>query len=313
MSKRFVVTGCNGYIGSHMCYELRKAYPDCHITGVDKVEKQHLRSLYDLFIHTDLAVDSFSLPEGDATFHFAAYISVEEGEREPLKYFRNNVVGSIRCYEQSVKSGIKNFIFSSTAAVYGESKSKMFGHLMENQPLNAFSVYGKTKQMVEEILSYTTGTNVACLRYFNAAGRNVEANLYEEHDPETHLIPLLAKNKSATIYGNDWPTKDGTCVRDYVHVIDVCSAHLKAYHYLNHFDGCQKIVLNVGSGKGYTVKEVIDKANKILHNGEMIVRVAPRRDGDVPYLVADTTKINSILNFKSEYTLDDILESMKEK
>ena len=311
--KTFVVTGCNGYIGSHMCYELRKAYPDCIIHGVDKVEKQHLRSLYDFYHNTDLALDTISIPKGtDAIFHFAAYISVEEGEREPFAYYHNNVVGSLRLIARALAEKVPNFIFSSTAAVYGERKDCLFGHLKENQLMNAFSVYGKTKQMIEEVLSKVPDMNVMCMRYFNACGRNVEAGLYEEHDPETHLIPLLARNKTATIYGTDWPTKDGTCIRDYVHVIDICQAHLLAYKYMSDKTTCINVSLNVGNGKGYSVKEVVDKANEILHNGEMIVRVSEKREGDVPYLVADTSLIEKTLNFKPEYSLDDIIESMKE-
>lgn len=315
--KRFVVTGCNGYIGSHMCYELKKAYPDCYIIGVDKVEKQHLRPLYDIFDHTDLALDPISISpftreRVDAIFHFAAYISVEEGEMRPWEYYHNNVCGSLRLIRSALSYGVKNFIFSSTAAVYGESKSQLFGHLKEDLPMNAFSVYGKTKQMVEEVLSKITDMNVTRLRYFNACGRNVEAGLYEEHDPETHLIPLLARNDTATIYGDDWPTKDGTCVRDYIHVIDICRAHILAYENMENSKSHVNLAMNVGSGKGYSVKEIVDKANEILHNNKMRIEYAEKRDGDVPYLVADTTLINNLLKFVPKYNLEDILNSMRE-
>jgi UDP-glucose 4-epimerase len=312
MSKTFVVTGCNGYIGSHMCYELRKTYPDCIIHGIDKHEKQHLRSLYDFYHNTDLVSDTINLPaRADAIFHFAAYTSVEESMREPFMYHQNNLVGSIRLIDRAIVERAENFIFSSTAAVYGESHDSMFGHLNENQPMNALSVYGHTKQVVEEILASVYQMNVMCLRYFNACGRNVEAGLYEEHDPETHLIPLLARSKTATIYGNDWPTRDGTCIRDYVHVIDICKAHLLSYKHMSGMSMRTNDVLNVGSGKGYTVKEIVDKANEIIHNGEMTIEYKERREGDVAYLVANTDKIKMMLNFTPQYTLDDILESMK--
>ena len=312
MSKVFVVTGCNGYIGSHMCHELGAMYNDCHIIGIDRVEKKHLRHLYDTFLNIDLALDSFMFLKDksiDAVFHFAADISVEESEREPWKYYYNNVVGSMRLIDKARSLGVKNFIFSSTAAVYGERKDAAFGHLTEEMPMQPHSVYAKTKAMVEQILSEIPDMNIARLRYFNAAGRDVKANLYEEHDPETHLIPLLARNKEATIYGDDWPTRDGTCIRDYVHVKDICRAHTLAYRYMEQNN--ESVVFNVGSGKGHTVKEVVDKTNKILHNGEMKVNIAPRREGDVAYLVADTTSIQTKLDFTPQYTLDDILESMK--
>ena len=310
--KTFVVTGCNGYIGSHMCHELGKLYNDCTIYGIDKNDKRHLRHLYDHYDHVDLAVDPISIPEGtDAIFHFAAYISVEEGEQQPSRYYRNNVVGSLRLIARAIEAGVPNFIFSSTAAVYGERKDALFGYLNEDVPMNAHSVYGKTKQMIEEVLSRLEGDmGVTCLRYFNACGRNVEAGLFEEHDPETHLIPLLVRNKKAIIFGDNWPTKDGTCIRDYVHVIDICRAHLLAYKHMEINSGTN-MSINIGTGEGHSVKEVVDKANNILHNGEMTVRVTGRRDGDVPYLVADTTRIRETIGFDPEYSLDDIIESMK--
>jgi len=309
--KKFVVTGCNGYIGSHMCHELGTLYPDCVIHGIDKHDKKHLRHLYDFYNHTDLAVDPISLPEGtDAIFHFAAYISVEEGEREPFKYFHNNVVGSLRLIARALELGIPYFIFSSTAAIYGVQKNPMFGHLFETTPANPFSVYGKTKAMVEEVLQNEKNINSAILRYFNVAGRSKKANLYEEHDPETHLIPLLVQNKTATIYGDDYPTKDGTAVRDFIDVRDVCRAHTLAYRHMENTK--ENLVFNVGSGKGYSVKEVVDKVNEIIHNGEMNIEYQGRRDGDVPYLVADTTKAKEVLEFEPQYTLDNIIESMRD-
>jgi len=176
--------------------------------------------------------------------------------------------------------------------------------------MNPVSVYGKSKAMCETILEGVKDMNVARLRYFNACGRNVEANLYEEHEPETHLIPLLAKNKTATIYGDDYPTVDGTAIRDYVHVIDICRTHIAAYEYINFLDNTN-IVLNIGSGKGYSVKEVVDKANEVLHNGEMKIEYKERRPGDVPYLVADNTKLKELLGYYPQYSLCDIMESMK--
>ena len=310
--KTFVVTGCNGYIGSHMCYELKQAYPDCFIIGIDKHVRPYLRRLYDAYSTIDLSCNTiyFSRREVDCIFHFAAYISVEEGEREPWTYYRNNIGSTLNIIDTAKRYKVKNFIFSSTAAVYGDSINPLAGHIMETRPLNPVSVYGKTKAICEEMLSGLTDINVARLRYFNACGRNVEANLYENHDPETHLIPLLARNKKAVIYGDTWATKDGTCVRDYVHVIDICRAHICAYEYISNNEG-SNIACNIGTGNGYTVKEVIDKVNEIIHNGEMDIVYEDRRNGDVPYLVADTTTAKTVLKFEPQYTLDDIIKSMK--
>ena len=310
--KTFVVTGCNGYIGSHMCYELRQRYPDCTIVGVDKVDKPHLRHLYDGYSPIDLSCNPLytTSREVDCVFHFAAYISVEEGERDPWSYYRNNIGATLGAIEFAKRCGVKNFIFSSTAAVYGESANPIIT-LKENTKLQPTSVYGKTKAMCEEILQACTDMNVARLRYFNACGRNAKANLYEEHDPETHLIPLLVKNNQATIYGNTWATKDGTCIRDYVHVIDICRAHICAYEHMEN-SPCSNLACNIGTGTGYSVKEVVDKVNAIIHNGEMNIVYEDRRNGDVPRLVANTEIAETVLGFKPEYTLDDIIESMKD-
>ena len=314
--KTFVVTGCNGYIGSHMCYELKRVYPDCIIIGVDKEYKPHLRHLYDDYIPIDLSLYPLYIEKDyniDCIFHFAAYISVEEGEREPWKYYRNNVGALLSIVNFAKREKVRNLIFSSTAAVYGDcSKDYIFGgNLLETYPLNPTSVYGMSKSMCEIILNGVNDINIARLRYFNACGRNVEAGLYEEHNPETHLIPLLVKNKTATIYGNDYYTDDGTCVRDYVHVIDICLSHIAAYEYLNYHNG-KNIALNIGSGQGYSVKEVVDRVNKIIHNGEMKIEYKERRPGDVPYLVADNTLLRKTLGIHLQYGLDEIIESMKE-
>ena len=306
----FIVTGCNGYIGSHMCYELKKAYPYCYILGVDKTDKPYLRHLYDAYSPIDISHAPLYSAKGsfDCIFHFAAYSSVEEGEREPWSYYRNNLGATVGAIDAAKRYGVKNFIFSSTAAVYGESANPIVT-LKENTKPQPISVYGKSKLMCEQLLEILD-INVARLRYFNACGRNVEAGLYEEHDPETHLIPLLVKSKTATIYGNTWATKDGTCVRDYVHVIDICRAHICAYEYISNNPGTN-LVCNIGTGNGYTVREVVDKVNKIIHNGEMDITYEDRRNGDVPRLVANTEVAETILKFKTQYTLDDIIESMK--
>jgi UDP-glucose-4-epimerase GalE len=293
-----------------MCHELGMLYPDCQIYGIDKHDKRHLRHLYDHYDNVDLALDPISLPENtDAIFHFAAYTSVEEGEMRPFEYYHNNVVGSLRLIKRAIEGKVPHFIFSSTAAVYGTQKNPMFGHLFESTTPNPFSVYGKTKHIVEQVLQDEKQIKSAILRYFNVAGRSKRANLYEEHDPETHLIPLLVRDKNAVIFGNDYPTKDGTAVRDFIDVRDICRAHTLAYRHMEQTQ--ENLLLNVGSGKGYSVKEVVDKVNSIIHNGEMNIECKEQRAGDVPYLVADTTKSKEILGFDPQYNLDQIIESMK--
>ena len=298
--KTFVVTGCNGYIGSHMCYELRKAYPDCFIVGVDKVERPHLRHLYDAYSPIDLSCNPLytSAREVECIFHFAAYISVEEGEHNPWQYYRNNIGATFGAIDFARRFGVKNFIFSSTAAVYGESVNPLLT-CKEGAKLQPTSVYGKTKAICEEILEEISDMSIARLRYFNACGRNVEAGLYEEHEPETHLIPLLVKNKKATIYGDTWATKDGTCIRDYVHVVDICKAHISAYEHISSNQGTN-IACNIGTGTGYSVKEVVDKVNQIIHNGTMEITYEDRRNGDVPRLVANTEIAETVLKFKPQ-------------
>jgi UDP-glucose-4-epimerase GalE len=296
-----------------MCYELKQTYPDCFIIGVDKHVKPHLRHLYDVYIPIDISCNPLytGAKDIDCIFHFAAYISVEEGERNAWSYYRNNIGSTFGAIDAAKYYGIKNFIFSSTAAVYSQERTTgIFGNtISENDPLGPISVYGKSKLMVEDMLSSVTDMNTAILRYFNACGRNVKANLYEEHDPETHLIPLLVKNKTSMIYGDDWNTEDGTCIRDYVHVEDICKAHTLAYEYIKQNN--ENIVLNIGSGQGYSVRQVIDKVNRIIHNGNMDIKVTERRNGDVPYLVANNDKLKQLLGFTPQHSLEQIIESMK--
>ena len=309
-SKTFIVTGCNGYIGSHMCYELRQYYPNCVILGIDMVAKPHLRHLYNEFTQINLSRDvpDYSYYNIDCIFHFAALASVPQGEQFKYTYYRNNLQSSLNMIELANTHSVDNFIFSSTCAVYGEPE---YIPLNETHPKNPVSVYAKTKSVIEDVLMAAEENNLlraGILRYFNAAGRNVEANLYEEHEPETHLIPLLARNDTIDLYGDDYNTPDGTCIRDYIHVIDVCQAHIKAYKYMEkHKKG---IVCNVGTGRAPTVLEVIHEVERILDK-KMAVNIKPRRPGDVPYLVADTTKMQKELTFTPKYDMVSIIQSLR--
>jgi UDP-glucose 4-epimerase len=311
--KAFLVTGCNGYIGSHMCYELRKHYPDCNIIGVDMVDKPHLCHLYDDFQQMNLCYQTPDVYETsvDCIFHFAALASVTEGEAHKYSYYRNNIQSSSNMIDLAIKNDIQNFIFSSTSAVYGEPDWFPVFPMNEEYPKNPVSVYAKTKSIIEDILLAAEENGIlyaGILRYFNAAGRNVEANLYEEHNPETHLIPLLVKNDNINVYGTDYGSADGTCVRDYIHVIDICKAHIKAYEYM--VDNKRGIVCNIGTGIGSTVMEVIKMVENVLTKN-INITIKPRRPGDVPFLLSDVNKMKNVLTFTPEYDILSIISSMR--
>lgn len=310
--KKFVVTGASGYIGSHMCYELRKAYTDCFIIAIDKHRKPKLDHLYDAFELRDISktnTNLFQFHKGiDCIFHFAALAVVPESEENPYTYYRNNVLSTVKMMDEAVYFGIKNFVFSSTCAIYGTPKSLP---ISENEKKKPESVYAASKSIAEDILlaaEKELGVRVSLLRYFNAAGRNVEAGLYEEHEPETHLIPNLVKHNKITVYGNNYDTPDGTAIRDYIHVIDLCRAHIKAYEYMEKND--KGIVCNLGTGQGNSVMEVIDKV-EVTQGKSLFIEFKPRRNGDLPILYSDTTKMRNDLQFLPEHDIVSIIESMR--
>ena len=308
--KTFVVTGASGYIGSHMCYELRQAYPDCKIIAIDKVQKHKLSHLYDDFVLMDLAKSNFHVFERekpDCIFHFAALTLVPQGEENPYHYYYNNVMSLTKVLDEAVYAGVENFIFSSTCAVYGPVKKPV----SEMMPLNPQSVYAKSKAMCEEILQSAErehGIHAGILRYFNAAGRNVEANLYEEHDPETHLVPNIMKEYKVDVYGNNFDTPDGTAIRDYIHVTDICKSHIRAYEYMK--EKQKGIVCNIGTGKGYSVLQVIDTVINVTKRN-VDLEFHDRRPGDVDCLVSDVNRMKNILTFEPEHDMISIIESMR--
>jgi UDP-glucose 4-epimerase len=304
------ITGGAGYIGSHMVAALGELGHD--ILVYDNLSTGHRDALlYGGLVVGDLG-DKVLLKSTlqdfrpDAVMHFAAFIQVGESVREPLKYYRNNCVNAITLLESMIDLDINNFIFSSTAAVYGHPKSIPITDIDSLAPINP---YGRSKAFVERILedlSNANGLRYISLRYFNAAGADPITRIGERHDPETHLIPLAMKTakgerKYIDIHGTDYPTPDGTCIRDYIHVTDLVDAHILALGYL--VDGGSSVAFNCGYGHGYSVKQVIDVARKVT-GVDLPIRESRRREGDSPSLIADSARLKQHLHWKPRY--DDI-------
>jgi len=247
-----------------------------------------------------------------AVMHFAAFAYVGESMEDPQKYYDNNMVNSLNLLKLMLENEVKHFIFSSSCAVYGMPQKTI---LHEDHPKNPINPYGKTKLAVENILEdfdRAYGLKYVSLRYFNASGADPDCEIGEWHEPETHLIPLtldaaLGKRDSIEIYGTDYPTPDGTCLRDYIHVTDLADAHILALEYLMKHNRSE--IFNLGNEKGFSVKEVIERAREIT--GEKIKAVeTPRRPGDPPVLVATSEKIKKVLSWKPKYnTIDSILST----
>ncbi len=268
------------------------------------------------FIHGDIH-DSEKLDEVfkkfniDVVMHFAAHIDVGESVRDPFKYYRNNVVGTQTLLERMVSNCVNNFIFSSTAAIFGEPEYVPIDEAHIKKPINP---YGHSKLMVEQMLEnydQAYGLKSICLRYFNAAGADPKTRIGERHDPETHLIPLVlqaasGRRESISVFGNDYDTDDGTCVRDYIHIVDLCSAHLLSSELLLKEERSQRF--NLGNGNGYSINQVIEVAKRIT--GKQIkIEQADRREGDPAKLVADAALAKKALSWVPEYSnLEEIIE-----
>ncbi len=307
------VTGGAGYIGSATAEALIKAGHS--VTVYDSLVTGHRAAVPSgaKFIHASLD-DSHALAETlttakyDAIMHFAAFIEAGESMKDPGKFFRNNLINSLQLMEIAVQAGVKKLVFSSTAAVYQSSQEP----LKEESPLGPVNVYGHTKLMSEQALEWYRrihGLHFAALRYFNACGASPGRG--EAHQPESHLIPrvlqiALGQAESATIFGTDYPTPDGTCIRDYIHIADLVSAHMLA---LNALEKRDKMIYNVGSGNGFSVREVIETARKVTGHAIPAVE-SPRRPGDSARLVASPKKIISELGWKPTHTnMQEILSS----
>ncbi len=310
-----LVIGGAGYIGSHMCKLLRQSGEKQVV--LDNLSNGHQAAVQDSpFEKGDLRNPEdlkrvFQKYPIDVVMHFAAYISVGESVKEPGKYYENNTAGVLTLLEEMRKAGVGKFIFSSTAAIFGEPE---YVPIDEKHPKNPQSPYGDSKYAVERMLeSYDTayGLKSVCLRYFNASGSDPDGELGEYHTPEEHLIPLvmhaaLGKRPDIKIFGSDYDTPDGTCIRDYIHIADLAQAHLLAVHHLRK-DGASKRY-NLGNGVGYSVREVIDTVEKVICKPVPKVEAA-RRPGDPARLIASSALIEKELGWKPKYTnLEEIVQ-----
>lgn len=307
---KILVTGGAGYIGSHAVLALEEA--GYSVIILDSLEYGH-RELIEAHCQAEIIVGKttdrvlldqvFQTHNIVAVMHFAAYIAVGESVKQPAEYYQNNVYGTLTLLEAMLAANVKRFVFSSTCAIYGPPKTVP---IPEDHPKNPISPYAASKLMVEQILQDFTaayGFNAMVFRYFNAAGADPEGRLGEDHQPETHLIPLvlltaLGQRQKISIFGTDYETLDGTCVRDYIHVADLASAHVLGLKHL--LEGGKTSFINLGNGNGFSVREVIETARQIT--GEPIPAVeCDRRPGDPPSLVGSSDQARSLLNWQPKY------------
>jgi UDP-glucose 4-epimerase len=313
---KVLVTGGAGYIGSHVVgmlvergYEVvvfdnlsaghrQAVHPQAALVVGDLLNRSHLEAL-------------FAAHKFEGILHFASHIMVGESMQKPFKYLYDNVVGVMNILEFATLHGVGRFILSSTANLYDDPKVIP---IREDEALIPGSVYGETKFMAERMLAWMDriyGLKYCCLRYFNASGAHPDGHIGEDHAPETHLIPLvlqvaLGQRDAITVYGDDYDTPDGTCIRDYIHVLDLADAHILALEALA--DGHSR-VYNLGNGTGYSVMEVIEVARQVTGH-PIPVRMGARRAGDLPALVADSTRIQQELGWRPEFgNLQVILET----
>jgi UDP-glucose 4-epimerase len=307
VSKRILVTGGAGYIGSHTTLQLIDAGYD--VVVVDNLSRGHREAVDPKRLREVDALDTEGLVRVmqekpcDAVIHFAAYIAVGESMQVPEVYFRNNTAGSLSLLTAMLRAGVGKIVFSSTAAVYGMPEHVPIPESEPRAPVNA---YGDTKVMVERLLEWFDqihGMRSVCLRYFNASGADPKGRAGEDHEPETHLIPLLFRaiqtGKPITLFGDDYATPDGTCIRDYIHVTDLAQAHVAAVEAL--CAGGESKKYNVGTGQGFSVKEVLNAVEQVTGKKVPFV-MGPRRDGDPPLLVADSTRLQQELGWKPQYS-----------
>ncbi len=315
-----LVTGGAGYIGSHFVKTYLDTHPQAQVVVVDDLSEGHREALAFSdrirFIQEDIGnvegmIQVLQSQGIEAIVHFAASCYVGESQTNPTKYFQNNVVKTLNLFKAMDQAGVKRIVFSSTCATYGNPVRMP---LDETHPQNPINIYGLTKLMIEQALRgycETLGWSAFALRYFNAAGADESGLIGELHDPETHLIPLVlraaqGKSKAIDIYGEDYDTPDGTCIRDYIHVTDLAHAHIKALEKLQASTGFDAI--NLGTTHGASVKEIIAICGEVT--GKPIpVNVAGRRPGDPPRLVANADKALNVLGWKTQFDLRTIIRT----
>jgi UDP-glucose-4-epimerase GalE len=302
--RRILVTGGAGYIGAHTArLLLRRGY---EVTVVDDLSRGYRHNVEASDFHQlriqQTAEMAKLLAGHDAVIHFAAFIAVGESMHVPEIYFENNVTGSLSLMTAMLQAGVKCLVFSSTAAVYGIPQSSP---ILESAPITPVNPYGESKVMVETMLRWFDtihGLRSICLRYFNASGADPEGGLGEEHDPETHLIPLMLRavktGQPLTVFGKDYDTPDGTCIRDYIHVNDLADAHIRAVEAL--LSGGKSDQFNAGSGSGYSVLEMIRGVEEVTGRKVPYIE-GPRREGDPPALVANSDKLRRVLGWAPRY------------
>jgi len=311
-----LVTGGAGYIGSHFVkLLLESGHTPIVLDNLSRGHKEAVPSnvaleVVDLLDHSAVSnVIKKHAPE--AIVHFAAFAYVGESVEHPEMYYQNNVIGSFNLIRAASEHGVKKFVFSSTCSIYGNPVKVP---ISEEQPSNPINPYANTKLIIEMLLKdfeNAYGLKYVALRYFNAAGADPSGMIGESHSPEPHIIPIvfeaaLGKRKKVFVYGNDYDTPDRTCVRDYIHIVDLADAHLKALNYLD--DGKESAIINLGTGSGNSVLEIIEKA-KLVSGRNIPFEVTGRRAGDPAVLVADNKKANTILGWSPKYSIEEILET----
>jgi UDP-glucose 4-epimerase len=314
---KLLITGGAGYIGSVVAAELVRV--GHAVTVLDNLSKGHCAAIPAgaRFVRGDVSdraglVSIFQAGDLDGVLHFAAFIEAGESMQVPEKYFRNNTANTLKVLETVLQFKVPRFVFSSTAAVYGNFERT---RIEEKDALCPTNAYGQSKLIVEQMLDWfhrIHGLRYASLRYFNAAGST--GKLGEDHHPETHLIPLIlevasGKRPHISIFGADYATPDGTCIRDYIHVSDLASAHVLALEALGKQPEPEQLIYNLGNGRGFSVREVIEAARRVTGHPIPVVE-APRRPGDAAVLVASSAKIQTELNWKPQHAdLEEIIAS----